>query len=262
MCWHLKSGARVTQPSIRNQLLAGLPDEDLAQLMPALASIPLEVDHTIVEPFTTISHVHFVESGLLSVVANSGDREQAEIAMVGREGMSGFSLALGCDSMPFRVFVQRSGSAYRMSSEAFMTACDRSPALKKAVLLYSQVFTTQVAETSRANARHTVETRLARWLLMAHDRTDGDDLQLTHEFLSLMLGVRRPGITVSLHVLEGEHMIRARRGNIRILDRSKLEQAARGSYGLPEAEHRRLLRPTGPEILASTSGDHARLVAH
>jgi CRP-like cAMP-binding protein len=202
----------MNQPQMRNQLFSVLPSVDIAELMPLLESVPLQLEQTIVEPFTTISHVHFVESGLLSVVANSGDREQAEIAMIGREGLSGLSVALGCDSVPFRVFVQRSGSAYRMTAEDFRRACENSPALKSAVLLYSQVFTTQVAETSRANARHTVETRLARWLLMAHDRTDGDDLPLTHEFLSLMLGVRRPGITVSLHVLEGEHMIRARRG--------------------------------------------------
>ncbi len=253
----------MTQPQMRNQLLSALPSNDLAELIPSLESVPLQLEQTIIEPFTAISHVHFVESGLLSVVANSGDREQAEIAMVGREGMSGFSLALGCDSVPFRVFVQRAGSAYRMTSEDFVSACENSPALKSAVLLYSQVFTTQVAETSRANARHTVETRLARWLLMAHDRTDGDDLPLTHEFLSLMLGVRRPGITVSLHVLEGEHMIRARRGNIRILDRSKLEQAARGSYGLPEAEYRRLLKPALPGIFSNGASAHPpRQAAH
>lgn len=246
----------MTQPQTRNQLLSGLPVADIVRLTDLLESVPLQLEQTIVEPFATITHVYFVESGLLSVVANSGDREQAEIAMVGREGMSGFSLALGCDKVPYRVFVQRSGSAFRLTREDFMQACDDSPALKSAVLLYSQVFTTQVAETSRANARHTVETRLARWLLMAHDRTDGDDLPLTHEFLSLMLGVRRPGITVSLHVLEGEHMIRARRGNIRILDRSKLEEAARGSYGLPESEYRRLLKTTAPEVFSNGVGAH------
>ena len=244
----------MNQPQMRNQLLSRLPAADIVDLAELMESVPLQLDQTLVEPFATISHVHFVESGFLSVVANSGDREQAEIAMVGREGMSGFSLALGCDQVPHRIFVQRSGSAYRMKRENFMQACDTSPALKSAVLLYSQVFTTQVAETSRANARHTVETRLARWLLMAHDRTDGDDLPLTHEFLSLMLGVRRPGITVSLHVLEGEHMIRARRGNIRILDRSKLEEAARGSYGLPESEYRRLLKPAAPETFSNGAG--------
>jgi CRP-like cAMP-binding protein len=238
----------MAQKQFQNQLLSCLPEQELAYLWPHLESVPLQTEQTVVQPFERISHVHFVEAGLLSVVANSGDRDQAEVAMMGREGMSGFSLALGCTSLPFRIFVQRAGSAHRMPAEAFLQACEDCPALRNAVLLYSQVFTTQVAETSRANARHTVETRLARWLLMAHDRTDGDDLQLTHEFLSLMLGVRRPGITVSLHVLEGEHMIRARRGQIRILDRAKLEQAARGSYGLPEAEYRRLLRPILPEL--------------
>jgi CRP-like cAMP-binding protein len=251
----------MTQPRMRNQLLSGLPLPDSQALISKLESVPLQLEQTIIEPFKTISHVYFVESGLLSVIARSGDREQAEIAMVGREGMSGFQLALGCDSVPFRVFVQRAGSAYRMTQANFVRACEDSPALKKAVLLYSQVFTTQVAETSRANARHTVETRLARWLLMAHDRAEGDDLPLTHEFLSLMLGVRRPGITVSLHVLEGEHMIRARRGNIRILDRSKLEEAARGSYGLPESEYRRLLTPANDVFNSGAAAQPLRQAA-
>ncbi|NNM75134.1 Crp/Fnr family transcriptional regulator [Enterovirga sp. DB1703] len=239
------------QSAARNQLLAALPEKDLTLLSPAMELVSFEPEQTIIEPFAAITHVHFLQSGLLSVIARSGDREQAEIAMIGREGMAGFSLALGCSSAPFHIFVQRAGNALRMSAEAFRQACHDSPALHRAVLLYSHVFMTQVAETSRANARHTVETRLARWLLMAHDRSDGDDLPLTHEFLSLMLGVRRPGITVSLHVLEGERMIRARRGNIRILDRAKLEQAARGSYGLPEAEYRRLMKPSPAEATAA-----------
>lgn len=242
---------------IRNQLLSALPARDQLYLQPLLEHVFLRHDDVLVEPFSKITHVHFVETGLLSVLANAGDREQAEVAMIGREGMSGLFLALGCAEVPFRTFVQRSGSAYRMSGEAFLQACHASPALHRAVLLYSQVFMTQVAETSRVNARHTVETRLARWLLMAHDRADGDDLPLTHEFLSLMLGVRRPGITVSLHVLEGEHMIRARRGNIRILDRSKLQAAARGSYGLPEAEYDRLIGSISLDPLASPHGERA-----
>jgi CRP-like cAMP-binding protein len=231
----------MTQPQIRNQLLSGLPREELASLLPHLEQVSLQVEQTIISPFSPITHVHFMESGLLSIVANSGDREQAEIAMVGREGMSGISLALGCNSVPFRVFVQRAGSAYRMSAEAFVQACEESSALRNAVLLYSQVFTTQVAETSRANARHTVETRLARWLLMAHDRTDGDDLPLTHEFLSLMLGVRRSGVTEALHVLEGVRIVEAGRGRIRVLDRGRLEEVAGGCYGLPEAEYAKLI---------------------
>jgi CRP-like cAMP-binding protein len=252
----------MTHPQFRNRLLASLPPAEQALIAGDLESVSLHLEQVLVEPLSPIAHVYFVESGLLSVVASSGDREQAEIAMVGREGMSGFSLALGSGSVPFRVFVQRAGTAFRMTGDAFVRACRQSPALQKACLLYSQVFTIQVAETSRANARHTVETRLARWLLMAHDRTDGDDLPLTHEFLSLMLGVRRPGITVSLHVLEGEHMIRARRGNIRILDRTKLEEAARGSYGLPEAEHRRLIRPLPAEVFGDTAGAQHRALAH
>lgn len=227
----------------RNQLLSGLPADELSQLQPRLERVSLTVGQSVAEPFEPISHIYFPETGFLSVVASRHGREQTEVALIGREGASAPSIALGCDELPFRIVVQHAGEALRMTRADFVQACEQNDALRRTVLLHSHVLALQIAETSRANARHTVETRLARWLLMAHDRTEGDDLALTHESLSLILGVRRPGITVSLHMLEGEHMIRARRGQIRILDRAKLEDASRGSYGLPEGEYRRLLRP-------------------
>jgi CRP-like cAMP-binding protein len=110
------------------------------------------------------------------------------------------------------------------------------------LLRYAHVFMVQVAATALADGRYSIEQRLARWLLMCHDR-NGDDLALTHEFLALMLGVRRPGVTESLHILEGERMIKAQRGLITILDRQKLEARAGDSYGTPEAEYERLIGP-------------------
>lgn len=233
----------MNSPDMRNQLLSALPSDEALRLQSRLERVELSVDQSVAEPSDPISHVYFPETGFLSVVASRQGREQAEIAMIGREGVSAPSLALGCGEVPFRITVQHAGHALRMTREDFLQACEQNDTLRRTILLYSHVFALQIAETSRANARYTVETRLARWLLMAHDRAEGDDLALTHEALSLILGVRRPGITVSLHMLEGEHMIRARRGHIRILDRQKLEAASRGSYGLPEGEYLRLVRP-------------------
>ena len=119
----------------------------------------------------------------------------------------------------------------------------RDPALRALLLRYAVAFNTQVAQTAACNGRHPVEQRLARWMLMAHDRSEGDEFPMPHEFLALMLGVRRPGVTVATHILEGEGMIRAKRGMITILNREKLRARADGSYGLAEAEYERLIAP-------------------
>jgi CRP-like cAMP-binding protein len=120
-------------------------------------------------------------------------------------------------------------------------ALDTSPALKALLLRWVHVSMIQTAQSALANGRYTIQERLARWLLMCHDRMDGDDLPLTHEFLSLMLGVRRSGVTEALHVLEGVDIVKAGRGTIRVLNRERLEEIAGGCYGLPEAEYNKLI---------------------
>jgi hypothetical protein len=186
------------------------------------------------------------------VTSSPDHRDQIEVAIVGREGMSGVSVVLGCFETPFRTFVQRPGHALRITRELFMHACEASAGIRDMALRYAQAFTVQVAEGARSNARYGVEARLARWLLLAHDRTDGDEINLTHEFLALMLGVRRPGVTVATHVLEGHGLIKARRGSIRVLDRKRLEDAAMGSYGSAEAEYDRLF-PLSAKVLRAAA---------
>ena len=224
---------------VGNRLLSALAPHEREAVLRACKLVRLCWGERLVEAGQPLQHVHFPESGVLSVVANDGDRDQIEIALIGREGLCGVPIALGCLAMPFGVTVQSEGTAYAMPAQVFGDVASDVPALHRLALMYSQVLTTQIAETSRANARHTVESRLARRLLMAHDRLDADDLAITHEALSVSLGVRRPGVTVALHVLEGEHMIKAKRGSIRILDRAKLSAAASGSYGKAEAEYQR-----------------------
>jgi CRP-like cAMP-binding protein len=133
------------------------------------------------------------------------------------------------------------GHGLRLPTAALKVAISTHPALDRSLRRYTQAMAVQTSATAFANAEHTVEMRLARWLLMCHDRTDGDDLGLTHEFLSMMLGVRRPGVTTAIHVLEGNHLIRASRGLITVRNREGLETLADNAYGMPEAEYARLM---------------------
>jgi CRP-like cAMP-binding protein len=181
-----------------------------------------------------------MEQGYTSV-CTGGDGSKIEIGIIGREGMVGVPVALGVRTTPFEFFIQHAGKGPRMPTHHLEEVMDERPSLHRRLLRYAQAMNVQTSGTAFANAEHTVEARLARWLLMCHDRLDGDDIQITHEFLSMMLGVRRAGVTTATHVLEGNGLIRAKRGVITILDREKLEGLADNAYGLPEAEYARLM---------------------
>ena len=165
----------------------------------------------------------------------------------------GLPIVFGTEKSPHRSFMQIGGSALRIRAEALPELMQASSTLTALLLRFAHVFMVQVAATALADGRYSIEQRLARWLLMSQDR-NGDILSLTHEFLSLMLGVRRPGVTEGLHVLEGENIIKAQRGLVTILDRLKLEERAADSYGIPEAEYERLIGPFRKADLTATSG--------
>jgi CRP-like cAMP-binding protein len=226
---------------IRNRLLRALSSDDLSLLQPFLEPVALHVGDALVEPNKPIGHVDFIEQGIVSVVAISQGDKRIEIATLGREGMTGLPLIHDLDRSPHLTFIQVEGSALRIGAEDLQAAMAASPSLRTLLMRYAHTVWIQTAQTALANGRYTVNERLARWILMSHDRLDGDDVPLTHEFLALMLGVRRAGVTVSLHFLEGEHMIKSTRGHIRVIDRAKLEAAAKDSYGLPEAEYERVI---------------------
>jgi CRP-like cAMP-binding protein len=233
------------QSAVRNQLLQALHHDDFARLRPHLELISLAVHDVLVPPGIKFDFVYFIESGIGSVVATGADGKQIELGHIGREGLAGRSIVLGVDNTPDKTFVQVAGTAYRMPATVLASAVDASAALRNLLLRYVHVTEVQIASTALANSLYTIHERLARWLLMYHDRLDGDDLAITHEFLSLMLGVRRAGITSELHVIEGMHIIRATRGNIRVLDRDKLAEIAGESYGVAEREYARLLNGRG-----------------
>jgi CRP-like cAMP-binding protein len=232
--------AHLQQISVRNTLLTALSADDFASLRPHLESISLDLRSTLVEPNKPIEHIYFLEHGMASITNNSHDGK-IEIGIVGREGMVGLPIVLGVDRSPYETFMQIAGRGLRIDAQRLETAIEDSPSLRRHFLRYVQAMSIQTSQTAFANANNNVESRLARWLLMCHDRMDGDELPITHEFLSMMLGVRRAGVTVAIHLLEGNGLIRARRGLITILDREKLEEMADEAYGVPEAEYERLM---------------------
>jgi CRP-like cAMP-binding protein len=234
-----------------------MTDEDFALLRPHLKLVSLDVQRVLVEPGQPVEHVYFLEHGIASVVAVSPSGERIEVANIGREGMAGHSIVQRVERTPLLTFIQVAGPASHLPASVLVRAMEESESLRALMLRYVQTTLIQMAFTSLANGRHTLSERLARWLLMSQDRLERDELPLTHEFLSLMLGVRRPGVTEAMHVLEGEHIIRAARGSITVLDRARLEEAAGDSYGVPEAEYERLIgkaagrpKPDGASVTA------------
>ena len=223
-----------------NHLLACLPKEDFSALQPHLTRVELPLRKMLEPRNRRIEHVYFPEQGFVSVVANGSRHGGVEVGIIGREGATGLAVIMGTDRSPHETYVQLAGRGLRMPAQGLRQAMEERPALRRALLHYGHAFIVQTAYTALANGRGKIEERLARWLLMAHDRSEGDDLSLTHEFLALMLGVRRPGVTIALNMLERNGLIRVKRGAISILDRAGLAEAASGTYGAPEMEFKRL----------------------
>ncbi|CAN7259818.1 Crp/Fnr family transcriptional regulator [Rhizobium sp. LjRoot254] len=230
----------------RNRLLSALPESVLARFQPHLERVELPIRHPLVEANKRPEHVHFITSGLASVVTSNHDHESIEVGHIGFEGMTGAHLLLHTDTTPASTFIQIEGTALRMPSDVFLDLAESDGPTRELFLRYVHCNELQLAYSALANARYSVNERLARWLLMCHDRMRGNDVVLTHEFLALMLGVRRSGVTVAIHILEGVKAIRARRGIIKITDRPLLVNLAGGSYGVPEAEYDRLIGPLSP----------------
>jgi CRP-like cAMP-binding protein len=222
-----------------NRPLARLSPADFGLLQPHLEAVDLPVRKQLENRNKTIEHVYFIEHGFASVVAD-GSGQSIEVGLIGREGMTGLAVLMGTDRSPHDTYMQAGGDGQSISSAKLRQAIDASPALHRSLLLCGHAFVVQAAQTALANGRSKVEERLARWLLMANDRLDSDEVPLTHEFLSVMLGVRRPGVTVALDHLEKEGLIRAKRGAVAILDRTGLRKISNGAYGAAEAELKRL----------------------
>jgi CRP-like cAMP-binding protein len=231
----------IQQATVRNGLLAALPPDDFARLAPTLWPVRLDMKQVLHEPERPIEAVYFPEAGMVSLVARLEDGAGQEVGLVGREGVVGLAVALGAESVGTEALVQADGAALRVNADELRAAFEQSAALRTLLLRYAQVFLAQVTQTAACNGRHTVDERLARWLLMAHDRADGDEFVMTQEFMAMMLGVRRAGVSVAIGILQKAGVIGHAYGRVTILDRAGLEAASCECYGAVQRQFGRLL---------------------
>jgi CRP-like cAMP-binding protein len=215
---------------ITNRLLDRLPEKDRVRVLSGCDQVDLVLHETLAEPGSTIRNVYFPLAGFISLLTPMGGKDTLEVALAGNEGMYGAPVALGVDISPLHALVQGAGSALQMGTATFRRDIARMPAFRSFVDRYIYVLMTQLTQTAGCNRFHVVEQRVARWLLMTADRAHSPSFQITHEFLSHMLGVRRVGITKAAGTLQKRKLIRYTRGNVTILDRKGLERASCACY--------------------------------
>jgi CRP-like cAMP-binding protein len=229
-----------------NGLLRSLAPDEFSFLQPHLEPVVLDDGRIIVAQDDPIAFVYFPEAGVISVADVMMDGTRIELALIGRDGMTNSQLLLGCEQAPHEAVVQTGGGrALRLAAEILLEFCVRYPAAGKLFLRFIHALSIQTARTMASNLRDSSEQRLSRWLLMCHDRIDGDDIQLLHQNLGRMLGVRRATVTDTLHILEGHGAVRSKRGRITVRDRARLEQIAGSSYGFAEEHYRKVIGPFG-----------------
>jgi CRP-like cAMP-binding protein len=216
----------VRQEEVGNKILASLPAEEFAELAPLLVRVGHETGDRLYDEDEVIRHVHFIESGLLSLLSMLEDGTTIEVGALGREGVGGLSLLLGAEKAAHTALAQAAGTSLRMRAEHAREAFTRLPAFQAGMLRYTRMLMSQISQTAACNTLHTVEERLARWLLMCRRRLESDRLPLTQEFLSHMLGVRRSGVTVAVGILQQAGFIRHSRGAINVTDPEGLRAAS------------------------------------
>jgi len=217
-------------PDHQNLLIAALPLRERKALLAACETVPLKLGEVLCEAASTLRHAYFPQDGFISLVATLDGRPSLEVGMVGVEGMLGATLVLGVRTAPLHALVQGAGHAHRMAAAALRDQLDHSVALRTLVGGYLHAGMEQLALASACTRFHNIGPRLARWLLMSHDRCGGDSFHLTQEFIAYMLGVRRVGVTQAAEALQRQGLIAYRRGEIKVLDRAGLEAAACSCY--------------------------------
>jgi CRP-like cAMP-binding protein len=227
-------------PPFENRLLAQLPAEEMAVMGPHLEPIELPLGFCIVPARQKIEYVYFLESGLGSIVTVSPRGHKAEAGMFGREGFGPTPPAVGIGVSMQEVIIQSPGNGHRIELAPLWKLLENCPVLARLLALAAHNLATQGSYTSLSNGVHKVDVRLARWLLMCHDRLDGDEIIITHDYIALMLAVRRPSVTTALHVLEGRGFIRSVRKLITMRNRRAMEEFAYDAYGEPEEEYRQI----------------------
>lgn len=224
-----------------NRLLGLLTQSDYARLLPHLQRVPLEYRQSLYRANAAIGSVFFIETGVGSLVNTMANGDAAEVGTVGNEGVVGLPLVLGDSRAPTAVYVQVPGVGLKIKAALFNREMQRSASMRRVMLHYAHAFFNQVAQSAACNHFHDIRQRCCRWLLMTHDRMHSDDFLLTQEFLAMMLGVQRTGVTAAAGALQRAGLIRYNRGNVTILDRLGLERGSCECYGVSKKEFDRLL---------------------
>lgn len=225
----------------QNQILAALPKSEYERLLPDLQLVDLPLGWTMSESGDHVNYLHFPVSGIVSLIYALEDGSSSEIALVGNEGLVGISIYMGGESLPSSTEVQSAGQAYRLSRKVMKHEFKLGGQLQHLALLYTQALICQTSQTAVCNQHHSVEQQFCRWLLMSFDRLHSDQMVITQEQISHLLGVRRESVTQTAGKLQKEGLITKARGNISVLDRAKLEERACECYGAVKVECERLL---------------------
>jgi len=227
----------------KNHLLASLPDAEFQRWLPQLEMVKLDLGKVLYEPGETLNYAYFPISAIVSLLYEMENGASAEIAVVGNEGLIGVALFMGGGSTSNRAVVQSAGHGFRLSARAMKVEFDRAGPVLHLLLRYTQALLTQMAQTAVCNRHHSLDKQLCRWLLLSMDRLEGNELVMTQELISNMLGVRREGVTEAAVRLQTAGLIRYSRGRITVLDRPGLEKRTCECYAVVKKECDRLLPP-------------------
>lgn len=223
-----------------NRLLKALPVAEYDRLLADFRPVRLALKDVLIEPNAEITHVWFVREGVASMIATDHEGGSVEVGTIGREGFVGLPLLNGVDRMPYEVLIQIEGDAWRMRADVFRRIVDERAVVRHHCLRFAQYFSDQMAQSVACNRLHTLEERCARWILMTHDRVDGDQFELTQEFLAMMLGVRRAGVSVAMGVFQRASIVTYARGRVSVLNREGLEAGACDCYRITREAQARL----------------------
>jgi CRP-like cAMP-binding protein len=241
------------ESTVRNRLLRRLPADELSALLPLMRPVEISARQVLHHWNLPMEHVYFIESGLVSVSAKIGGDRSVEAWLIGSEGMTGISVLLeDADNPPHRRVVQVAGRALQISASDLRRAFAERPRVRNVLLRYVQVVLLQTSQSGACNAQHSVQQRLARWLLVAVDALGTTDLPLTHQVLGQLLGIRRPSVTECLAVLEGNGGLRNTRGHIEINDPEALQAQSCACYRIIKRDYARLLGPEASLIQSNS----------